>query len=287
MSTESGVNERALSFLIPFHTCSWCHGSLMTRGLSGDIHRTVLVPSSATREEEDVINEAIVAHSVGRDVNHTLSFQAGIINLLMFTAGLPGWKGLSVFSLLRDQQGTEDYMLTYREPPRWEGHGVSCLFSLAHQWRLTWWIIIINKTKFFLRRDYVMCLIHIYWLQYVTWLREWRRVCTLSNRLWRLRYVHFVRFQVTQVSSICGTLTWCCLTVADMCHVLCWHAGRAWDWLVHAGSWGAPGIHVDSFCPGIMNLELQLHTQHMSLAKYVWGWDQIRQPIIFSFFYGM
>lgn len=100
----------------------------MTRGRSGDIHRTVLVRSAA-REEEDVINEAIVARSVGRDVNHTLSFQAGIINLLMFAAGLPGWKGLSVFSLLRDQQGTEDYMLTYREPSLWEGHGVSCLFS--------------------------------------------------------------------------------------------------------------------------------------------------------------
>lgn len=84
----------------------------MTRGRSGDIHRTVLVRSSAAREEEDVINEAIVAPSVGRDVNHTLSFRAGIINLLMFAAGLPGWKGLSVFSLLRDQQGAEDYMLT-------------------------------------------------------------------------------------------------------------------------------------------------------------------------------
>lgn len=48
-----------------------------------------------------------------------------------------------------------------------------------------------------------------------------------------------------------------CLTVSDMCHVLCWH----WDWEKGYGTdWfkqghcEAPGINVDSFGPGIMYL---------------------------------
>lgn len=43
-------------------------------------------------KEENVINEAIVMQGVGLDVNHMLSFQAGIIILLMFAERLLGRK---------------------------------------------------------------------------------------------------------------------------------------------------------------------------------------------------
>lgn len=65
------------------------------------IHRLILphitYPCYSIKEEA-VINDSIVMYSVCLHVKHTLCFQAGIIPFL-FAAGLPGCRGLSVFSL--------------------------------------------------------------------------------------------------------------------------------------------------------------------------------------------
>lgn len=102
---SEGVYGKALSSWVFFpHLCvlPTVVNNQRTRWWRASIHRLTLPHSTYlcySIREEDVINDVIVMHSVGPDVNHTLSFQAGIIILLMSAAGLPGWRGLSVLSL--------------------------------------------------------------------------------------------------------------------------------------------------------------------------------------------
>ncbi len=70
------------------------------------IHRLILPRSTHpcySVKEEAVINHGIVMYSACPHVNHTLTFQAGIIIPFMFAAGLLGWRGLSVFRLPRTE----------------------------------------------------------------------------------------------------------------------------------------------------------------------------------------
>lgn len=136
----SGCSRKLYHLKFSVLTCTRCHLSLPTRGGCDDKHlftgsssHAALTPHYSVKEE-DVINSVMVMCSVRLDVNHTQSFQEGII-ILLFAVGLPGWRGLSVFSLPRtellwwasrllpphpplwfwDQQGSGDYMATRRE----------------------------------------------------------------------------------------------------------------------------------------------------------------------------
>lgn len=96
-----GRMQRLYRHEFSLNTCTRCHLSLTTTE-SKSIHRLILPHCTYpcySITEEDVINDAIVMCSVGLDVNHMLSFQAGIVILVMPAACLPGWRGLSVFSL--------------------------------------------------------------------------------------------------------------------------------------------------------------------------------------------
>lgn len=61
---------------------------------------------------------------------------------------------------------------------------------------------------------------------------------------------------MVQMYFLWGALKWLCLTIADMCHVLCWHwdeeKGYGTERFIQ-GHCGAPGIHVVIFVPDIIH----------------------------------